>query len=145
LEDEIAGCRQAEIDVIVSLLTSDEMNELGLNKEGIVAYKLEIEFINYPIPDYGVPTSSATFARLIHRLGYLLSSGKSIAIHCRQGLGRSSVLAACLLNRFDIDVSDGFRQIRKARGASVPDTIEQRQWVTTFSASRSINSEHHVS
>ena len=145
LRDEIEGWVSAEIDVVVSLLTGDEISDLGLKDEAKIARELGIEFISYPIPDYNVPVSSTTFRSLVHELSDLLSSGKSIAIHCRQSVGRSSLLAACLLSRFDVSVDEAFRQIRGARGISVPDTIEQRQWVTSFSASRSNNSEYHVS
>jgi hypothetical protein len=37
------------------------------------------------------------------------------------------------LSYFNVSVDEAFRQIRDARGMSVPDTPEQQQWVTTFS------------
>lgn len=143
LRDEIEGWVCAEIDVVVSLLTSEEISDLGLKDEAKIARELGIEFISYPIPDYNVPVSSASFRSLVSELSDLLSSGKSIGIHCRQSVGRSSLLAASLLSRFNVTVAEGFRVIRDARGVSVPDTAEQRQWVTTFSKQN--NAQHHVS
>ena len=145
LRDEIKSWVDAEIDAVVSLLTSSEIGELGLKDEAMIANELGIHFINYPIPDYDVPVSSSTFRRLVDELSYLLSTGKSIGIHCRQSVGRSSLLAASLLTRFNVTVDEGFRKIREARGISVPDTAEQRQWVATFSdaAFKRNNAEHH--
>ena len=147
LRDEIKGWVNAEIDAVVSLLTSSEIDELGLTDEAMIADELGIHFINYPIPDYDVPVSSSTFRHLVDGLSDLLSNGKSVGIHCRQSVGRSSLLAASLLTRFNLTVDEGFRTIREARGISVPDTAEQRQWVATFSAaaSKRNNAEHHVS
>jgi protein-tyrosine phosphatase len=146
LRDEIQGWVDSEVEVIVSLLTSQEVSDLGLTDESAVAAELGIQFINYPIPDYDVPVSATTFHGLIHELSHLLSNGKSIGIHCRQGIGRSSVLAASLLSYFSVNVDEAFRQIRAARRTSVPDTTEQRQWVTKFSDRiKHTNAGHHVS
>ena len=146
LRDEIQGWVDSEFEVIVCLLTTQEMSDLGLTDEFAVAAELGIQFINYPIPDYDVPVSATTFRALIHELSHLLSNGKSIGIHCRQGIGRSSLLAASLLSYFNVSVDEAFRQIRAARRTSVPDTAEQRQWVTAFSDRiKHTNAEHHVS
>lgn len=146
LRDEIEGWVDSEIDVIVSLLTSQEISELGLADEALIASELEIQFINYPIPDYDVPVSSTTFHGLVHKLSELLSNGKSIGIPCRQGIGRSSPLAASLLSYFNVSVDEAFRRIRSARRTLVPDTAGQREWVTNFSDHlKDNNAEHHVS
>src|ERR1051325_3905297 len=112
LRDEIQGWVDSEVEVIVSLLTSQEVSDLGLTDESAVAAELGIQFINYPIPDYDVPVSATTFHGLIHELSHLLSNGKSIGIHCRQGIGRSSVLAASLLSYFSVNVDEAFRHNR---------------------------------
>jgi hypothetical protein len=146
LKDELTSWVDAEIDVIVSLLTAQEISDLALNEEETISQQLGIEFINYPIPDYDVPVSSTSFTTLVDALSDLLSRGKSIGIHCRQSVGRSSLLVACLLDHFDVSVDDGFERIAKARGVSVPDTTKQRQWVIDFSNALKPNkSERHVS
>ena len=146
LRDEIQGWVASEVGVIVSLLTNDETSDLGLTDESKFAAELGVQFISYSIPDYGVPVSATTFRGLIDHLSDLLSSGKSIGIHCRQGIGRSSLLAACLLSYFNVSVDEAFRQIQAARRTSVPDTAEQRQWVNTFSDRiKNTADQHHVS
>ena len=132
LEDEIKGLVDHRIDVIVSLLTNEENDELGLTSEAEVARQQGTAFTSFPIPDYGVPESHRSVLDLVRHLELLLSQGKSIAIHCRQGIGRSSVMAACLPSTSTCNVDDCFKQIREARGANVPDTDEQFQWVRSF-------------
>ena len=55
-------------------------------------------------------------------------------IHCRQGIGRSSLLAAAVLEASSLD--EAWRRIAEARGRSVPDTPEQRAWLQASGAIR---------
>jgi protein-tyrosine phosphatase len=61
-----------------------------------------------------------------------LRDGRSIAIHCRAGIGRSSVIAACALICFGIEAEKALALIGASRGLIVPDTDEQRDWVVDF-------------
>lgn len=61
-----------------------------------------------------------------------LADGKSIGLHCRQGIGRSALMAACLLAFSDISIEDAFQRVSAARGSHVPETAEQRRWVADF-------------
>jgi protein-tyrosine phosphatase len=58
-----------------------------------------------------------------------LEEGKIVAVHCRQGIGRSAIIAASLLILSGKDDEDAFRSIGEARGYAVPDTVQQREWV----------------
>jgi protein-tyrosine phosphatase len=129
LADEIRSWRDAGIDVVASLLTPDEVAELELQEEAARSRAEGLEFDSFPIPDYGVPPSRRELMELVHHLESTLEAGKSVAVHCRQGIGRSSLLAASLLVAAGIDPDEAFRRIEKARGRPVPDTPEQRTWV----------------
>lgn len=88
--------------------------------------------------DRGIPTSQKATANLVRKLEAALEAGKSVAVHCRQGVGRSSLIAALLLVSAGIDPKVALAQIRQARGCAVPDTLEQRDWIKSFTAA-SIN------
>jgi hypothetical protein len=49
---------------------------------------------------------------------------------CRASIGRSSVLAVAILARLGWETNEAFDAVGSARGCSIPDTPEQRQWVT---------------
>ena len=132
LEDEIASWQHLGIDAIVSALTREEIAELDLNQEKEQCEKAGIEFIDFPILDRGVPPSSKDTWELVHCLEQALSRGKKIAIHCRQGVGRAALLAACVLAASGVDLASAWARITAARGCSVPDTNEQREWVARF-------------
>lgn len=135
LEDEVEGWKQAGVDVVVSLLTKDEEAELGLKDEGELVQRGGLMFINFPIPDYSVPPSKQATRLLVAELKDRLSRGNKVGIHCRQGIGRSSVVAACVLMTGGGSSGSAFEQIGTARRAKVPDTAEQKDWVTSFASS----------
>lgn len=132
LSDEMAALSKAGVDVIVSLLEDNENFELGLQDETACAREHGITFVSFPIRDYGVPRSEKDAEKLIHGLVDYLTRGKTVGVHCRQGIGRSSLIVACLLNQTIEDTDECFHRIQLARGTAVPDTIEQREWVRAF-------------
>jgi hypothetical protein len=54
-----------------------------------------IEYLREPIPDHGVPASRETMARILAMLDAALESGHLVYLHCRAGIGRSAMAAAC--------------------------------------------------
>jgi protein-tyrosine phosphatase len=132
LLDEVEAWKEAGVDVVVSLLTCAEDSELALASEADIVTKKGLTFINFPIADYSVPGSKRSAQQLACKLNDLLSHGASVGIHCRQGVGRSSLLAACVLVVSGESAETAFAHIETARGASVPDTAEQREWVISF-------------
>ena len=130
LDDEMEGLREAGIDVLVSMLEQSEAEELGLEEEAAAALKSGVLFLNYPIPDRRVPGDKQAFADFLAALESLIARGKKIGIHCRACIGRSSVLAASLLVRSGVAEREVWQRIEAARGMPVPDTAEQRRWVS---------------
>jgi protein-tyrosine phosphatase len=132
LADEVEGWRDAGVQVVVSLLSEDEEVELGLPDEAHLVEANGLSFVSFPIEDYDVPSSERAVRELVNDLETPLDQGKFVGIHCRAGVGRSSVVAACLLVSHGEDVEISFQRISSARGVPVPDTVAQREWVGDF-------------
>jgi len=132
LADEVKSLRQAGVDALLSLLTNEEVAELDLAEEAACCAGAGIQFVSFPIPDRGMPFSPGETLAVVQRLATLLAEGRSVAIHCRQGVGRSALLAACVLAALGDTPDAAFERIAQARGWPVPDTAEQREWVNTF-------------
>lgn len=130
LADEALAWKAEGFDVVVSLLTTEEMKELGLVDEAKVSRTLGLQFYQLQIPDLGVPSSMAVAQEFLERLISELAAGKKIAVHCRQGIGRSGLVAASLLSLSGIDPETAFQRVSAARGLPVPETPEQKSWVT---------------
>ena len=133
LEDDFRLLQCAGVEVVVSALTQAEEKELGLLREGQCCRENGLEFHSFPIEDRSVPSSQNEFDQLLSSVTDYLRKGKAVGVHCRAGIGRSSVVVACALIRSGLSVDCAFWTIQKARGCSVPDTPEQRQWVERYS------------
>ncbi|SRR5712692_608431 len=132
LEDEARAWKQAGLDVVVSLLAPEEVIELDLAQEAELCQANGIQFIPFPIADRSVPSSQKATLELVRSLDKILTDGKSLGIHCRQGIGRSAIIAACLFIFSGIDPEAAFQHVSAARGCAVPETAEQREWVRAF-------------
>lgn len=132
LEDEIQSRRRTGVDVILSLLTPDEIADLSLADEESLCRANGIQFFSFPIADRAMPSSREAFASLTMRLGEQLAEGKSVAVHCRQGIGRAALVAVGLLVLAGMELEAAIDRVSAARGCSVPETPEQRIWIADF-------------
>lgn len=129
LADEAGAWREAGLDVVVSLLEKDEASQLELGQEAAVSKSKGIQFISFPIPDRGVPKSARDVLSLLNRMRAKLEEGKNVAIHCRQSVGRSGLVAAALLVTAGMSASQAIDVVSAARGQTIPETDEQLQWI----------------
>ena len=134
LDDETRAWREAGIDVVVSLLEPGEEAEFALAGESASSAASGLEFRSFPIPDRSVPNSPEAVAQLASQIVNALHAGKNVALHCRQGIGRSALIAAAALISGGQDAETALKTIRRSRGLDVPETNAQRQWISDFSS-----------
>jgi protein-tyrosine phosphatase len=134
LEDEIAHWHHSGVDTVLSLLSPDEEQTLGLGDEAETVRAQDMDFISLPIPDRQVPGSETELASVLERVNAKLSAGKKVLVHCRQGVGRAGLVAACLLVSTGLDPRTAVKAASSARGVPVPETKEQRQWIDHYAA-----------
>lgn len=134
LEDEMAAWRRAGIDTVLSLLTPEEEEDLDLKGEAREAKAQGIKFASLPIPDREVPNSESEVTAALDRVDADLSAGKKVVVHCRQGVGRTGLVAACLLITKGLTPEAAVKILSTARGNPVPETAEQRRWIDHYAA-----------
>jgi len=133
LEDEARGWRRDGIDIVVSMLEKEEAARLDLLEEGDAAEANGIQFISFPIPDRGVPASTAAALALMTDVAAALEQGKNVAVHCRQSIGPAGLVAAGVLIASGATPEQAIDAVSAARGLPVPETSEQRAWVHRLS------------
>jgi protein-tyrosine phosphatase len=131
LDDEVEALRAEGVEVLVSALTSSELVELQLSAEPELARQAGLTYISFPTPDRGVPEVAAA-TDLVGQLEERIAGGEFIVVHCRAGIGRSSLIAAAVLVREGLSPAEAWERISAARGLSVPDTEAQRVWLAAF-------------
>ena len=129
LDDEATAWRRAGIDAVVSLLEDREAAQLDLVRERQAAEDHAVAFLSFPIPDRGIPASSEAAITVIGHIVSQLEAGKNVAVHCRQGIGRSGLIVVGALMTSGVNAEDAIRIVGSARGVEVPETSEQRRWV----------------
>ena len=132
LAPEIAELRAHGFDSVLSLLESEEVKELGLEAEAATCAEHALAFHAFPIADRGLPGDKTAFETVTGLLANGIAKGGKVAVHCRAGIGRSSLAAARILVRLGVPGVETLDLISRARGLSVPDTDEQRWWIKSL-------------
>ena len=134
LFEDIEALSSMGVGTIVSLLTYEEVHELGLGEEEAACHRRNIEFCHHSTPDRAVPETTA-MRKLATDLFLQIQAGRTVAIHCRAGIGRSGILACCILIHAGITADDAIEAVSLARGVPVPDTLEQRDFILAYATS----------
>jgi protein-tyrosine phosphatase len=142
LEGEAEGWRRANLDVVVSLLEEEEAAQLELAGEPGIARSKGIQLISFSIPDRGVPASTSAALSLLRSLSKALEQGKNVAVHCRQGIGRSGLVATALLVTSGTGVEKALEIVSAARGQAIPETAAQLEWLQHLPAERPVVASH---
>ncbi|MBS1804614.1 MAG: dual specificity protein phosphatase family protein [Acidobacteria bacterium] len=134
LENDLQRIRMAGIQTIVSTIEPHEARDLGLTDEGPTVERLGMHFISFPLRDRSVPSNRAGFTEFVLKLAKRVQAGEKIGVHCRGCIGRSSVVVASTLIKLGWTAERALDEIEVARGCSIPDTEEQRDWILDFGA-----------
>ncbi|WP_163831808.1 protein-tyrosine phosphatase family protein [Spartinivicinus ruber] len=131
LKEDVHYLSSIGINKVVSLLETTEEYELGLQKEQNELHHLGIKYLSFPIKDRGL-SQITPFNELVNSLYKELVSGQDIAIHCRAGIGRTGMLACCLLIKDQYSAQAAIDMVSAARGVSIPDTQEQYDFICDY-------------
>ncbi len=132
LAEEMSEWQREGVSTVVSLLTPEEEHDLALDNERPDAISQGMHFTSFPIPDREVPASHTGMSKLLDELNGELEAGRNIALHCRQGIGRTGLVAACLLIGKGAEPEEAVDWLSAARGVSIPETVEQRRWLQRY-------------
>ena len=131
LKPELASLVARGVTDVVSLLTPPEETQLELQAEPETCAELGLRLHRYPTHDGSIPQQPG-FDSFVAPLVQVLREGGFIAIHCRAGIGRASLMAATLLSGVGVPAQDALVAISAARGFDVPDTEEQYRFIVNL-------------
>jgi protein-tyrosine phosphatase len=111
----------------------DEVEEFNLEREQEYCQCAGISFHSLPVADRSVPISAKDAQKLIGQLASELNEGENVMVHCRQGIGRSGLIAIAVLIQSGQKVDAAITFVSVARGRPVPETEHQLEWVRSIS------------
>eukprot|EP01101_Sappina_pedata_P002059 TRINITY_DN12335_c0_g1_i1.p1 TRINITY_DN12335_c0_g1~~TRINITY_DN12335_c0_g1_i1.p1 ORF type:complete len:333 (+),score=87.25 TRINITY_DN12335_c0_g1_i1:67-999(+) len=85
------------VDVLVTLLTENEMQAMRMGNLERDLERNHMEGIHYAIRDKWVPDDVRELASVIEKISVHLKMGKSVVVHCNGGKGRTGLIVASVL------------------------------------------------
>ena len=86
--------------------------------------------VHLPVRDFTAPTPDQ-LTRAVAEIESAIRAGKTVAVHCGGGLGRTGTLLACYLVSQGMTTVDAIAQVRRLRPGSI-ETREQLNAVMAF-------------
>ncbi len=130
--DAWAAQAQSEgVGFVVSMLSDDETAKFGLTDEGERLARRGVFFTRYGVIDYGTP-DMPRFRGLVEAMRAEIAAGTHVHIHCAGGTGRAGTVASCILLGDGVNPAEAVGKVSEARGAQVPETSKQLDFVTSF-------------
>ena len=117
---------------LLSLVEEHEFDEYCSKKLlETEAYKRSIIWHHFPVADMDVPKKNVLerISSLRTDLTEVITSGNSVAIHCKGGLGRSGTIAAIILIDLGLSVESAIDNVRKFRPGAI-ETREQELFIS---------------
>jgi ADP-ribosylglycohydrolase len=115
---------------------------LDLTQEGeVTPYQGElpegVQYLRRPITDHALPRKPAQMTKILECLQQALAAGRPVYLHCRAGIGRTGVVAGCLLVERGLGGEEAVLELnrlwqqsaRSAQWPSIPETPEQVEYV----------------
>ncbi|MDB5984389.1 MAG: protein phosphatase [Pseudomonas sp.] len=113
--------KDAGASALLTLMPTEELlqNEVDLLPEE--CQLLGIEWFHLPVPDEQVPGEAFKTAWKQHhqRIKQLLTEGKTIAIHCKGGSGRTGLIAAQLLIECGVPFDEAISEVQALRPRAI--------------------------
>jgi len=121
--------------VMVSLMEGHEFERVGVSQDELarLAEERGIRWIHAPITDGSIPDDAflEQWRAVTPQLRAALDGGERILFHCLGGLGRTGMMAACLLIETGIDPAGAIAAVRAARRGTI-ETLEQLEFVRIY-------------
>jgi len=114
--DDFQSLKAKSVTAILSLLTQDDADELGMASEDVLANAADLAFRNVPVTDFDDLDLKRKLPACVAALDDLLKEGHIVFVHCTAGVTRSpTVVVAYLHWRLQWSLDDALNHLQEAR------------------------------
>lgn len=132
LSEQVETLKRQGVEELVSFQTHEEIQKMKLEGEADQANGNGIDFRRFPIKDHGCPPLNRESTAFFEAIEKRLKQGRSIAVHCNKGVGRSGLGAAAVLVLEGMEPDEALKVAGMGRGRKVPDNARRSEWVHAF-------------
>jgi protein-tyrosine phosphatase len=117
LEADVRAIREWGASVVVTLIDDNEIEALQVRDLGATLAAQGLRWLHLPIRNRALPGPEfeEQWSRAGKELRAILEEGGRILLHCREGVGRTGIIAARLLIEMGVATAEAVRAVRKAR------------------------------
>ncbi|GAX79898.1 hypothetical protein CEUSTIGMA_g7338.t1 [Chlamydomonas eustigma] len=121
-------------DCIVCLLNDSELRSYNLREYSSAVQRHGKEYVQFPIIECAPPENLLEAGSLIQMMVQQLMNGRNLVMHCRGGVGRAGMMAACLLLYLNLEMSplEAIRKVRSLRCKAAVETRRQEDFVAEY-------------
>ena len=123
-------------DVLVSLIEDHELTTYGVPSLYSECESRGLEVWRLPIRDVSTPAGPQAVVELVGRIVTAASSRRRVVVHCIGGLGRTGLIAGCVLVELGHSAEDALALLATTRSPNCPETAAQRAFVHHYSTLR---------
>ncbi|XP_046337509.1 cyclin-dependent kinase inhibitor 3-like [Haliotis rufescens] len=133
LNNDLKCLQNSGVKEVFTLCTKGELNKYRVPNLLHDFSGSNITVHHYPFPDGQVPPSSSLL-KMVEELRVNIMNQKKSLIHCFGGLGRSCLVAVCLMMVMDESISpeDAIDKARQLRGAAAIQSVKQYNFINDF-------------
>ncbi len=123
-EADLRWLREAQgVDVVVGLLQAFEYHPIG--DLPALAEAAGLRYRALPLPDGLIPVDTLDYGREVLRAAKALTEGRTVAVHCWAGLGRTGTFAAGVLQALGLAPQQALKEVRAARPGTVANDLQE--------------------
>lgn len=124
------------VTVLICLLDLYELRSIGIHDLPEACKTAGLDFVQYPIVEMAAPKDLESAVNLVQSVCNLYTSGGKIVFHCRGGVGRAGMLAACSCIELGVasTAKHAIQLVRKRRCPQAVESARQEKFVDAYAA-----------
>jgi Tyrosine phosphatase family len=113
--DFVDEARHIDLALTLCLTEPEEIAQLSpAYRAALDAGGMPGRWFNLPARNFGIPEEARALGQAVDTVVASLRGGQAVLLHCAAGMGRTGMVAACVLKRLGLPIDEALRRVREA-------------------------------